>query len=100
APHHHQPAALEQLADQPDKEADKCAQDNYRDGAAERLRKHRGQRLITESANCTAKHPANCTVTPARIRASRPSHTQSDQQAPDSPTQNSTVETAKNVKGG
>src|ERR1700691_4064537 len=60
AAHDHQPAALEQLANQSDEESDQRAQDYDCDRASERLRKSGRQALVEKSTDRSAKHAADC----------------------------------------
>src|SRR5262249_40095991 len=97
--HHHQPSTLQKLADQPDKESDQRAEYYDRDGAAERLRKCRGQALVEESTERAARQSADCSVAPARVRARGPAHSRPDQDSQHRPSEDPPVESAEDVEG-
>src|SRR5208337_4653138 len=64
AAHDHQPATLEQLADQSDEKSDQRAEDDDRDRSTERLRKRARQALVKKSAERSAEHAADSAIAP------------------------------------
>src|SRR5208283_4185915 len=72
--HDHQPAALEQLADQSDEESDQRTEYDNSDRASERLRKGGGQTLVEKSAERATKHAADRAIAPPRRGSRRRSH--------------------------
>src|SRR5208337_2475472 len=87
--HDHQPAALEQLADQPDEESDQRAEDDDRDRAPERLRKGGRQALVEKAAERSTEHAANCAIASPRRRSRSRSDAESNRDSEHAPSEDS-----------
>src|SRR5260370_36496988 len=98
AAHDHQPATLEQFADQSDEKSDQRAKNNDRDRASERLRKGGGQTLVEKSAERSAQHAAYRAIATPRRRPRRRSDAESDRNSKHAPSKDSAIEAAQDVE--